>query len=191
VVGSAGGLALLYAAGDTPGKQKNGSFAVIFRDSVLPSDVESVRRLTVAAGVFRPAEIDVAVELVQERLQRGTVSGYEFLFAVDEDSPPFDARPIGYVCYGHIAVTVASYDLYWIVVDPRSQGRGVGRALVRAMQERIARKGGKRIFIETSSLPSYSVTRAFYERCGYRLEARIANFYASGDDKLIYGMELQ
>ena len=34
---------------------------------------------------------------------------------------------IGYVCYGPIACTVGSFDLYWIAVDRRrARGRGSG-----------------------------------------------------------------
>ena len=34
---------------------------------------------------------------------------------------------VGYACYGPIACTVASYDLYWIAVDPQFQRHGIGQ----------------------------------------------------------------
>ena len=33
---------------------------------------------------------------------------------------------------------------------------------------------------------AYARTRAFYERSGFRCEAQLADFYASGDDRVIY-----
>jgi hypothetical protein len=42
------------------------------------------------------------------------------------------------------------------------------------------------VYVETSGRRDYAPTRAFYERAGYRPEARLADFYAPGDDKWIY-----
>lgn len=36
----------------------------------------------------------------------------------------------------------------------------------------------------------YAPTRKFYTSLGYAEEARLADFYAPGDDKVIYGMRL-
>lgn len=33
---------------------------------------------------------------------------------------------------------------------------------------------------------SRPITRAFYRRLGYRPEARIANFYQPGEDKIVF-----
>jgi hypothetical protein len=46
--------------------------------------------------------------------------------------------------------------------------------------------GGTRIYIETSHRADYEATRGFYERCGYRLEAVLADYYAPGDGRAIY-----
>jgi ribosomal protein S18 acetylase RimI-like enzyme len=153
---------------------------VEFRENVLPSDCEAVRWLATATGMFRLNEIDVAVELVQERLRLGAASGYHFVFAES------GRKTIGYVCYGPITVTLHSYDLYWIVVDPSCQGQGVGRLLLEQAERRIAEMGGRQIYIETSGQAIYAPTQRFYDRCGYELTATIRDFYAPGDDKLIY-----
>jgi D-alanine-D-alanine ligase len=155
-----------------------------FRDNVIATDPEAVRAIVSSTGMFRPNEVDVAVELVEERLQRGESSGYHFVFACD------DARVIGYICYGHISVTLHSYDLYWIVVDPTRQGQGLGRQLLREAEERIAALGGRQIYIETSGQDIYVPTRRFYDRCQYQLVATVPDFYAPGDDKLIYVRKL-
>ena len=42
------------------------------------------------------------------------------------------------------------------------------------------------MYIETSNRPQYASTRAFYERCGYVCEAVLRDFYAPGDDKVIF-----
>lgn len=151
-----------------------------FREELLPSDAGAVRRLVTATGMFRPHEVDVAVELVDEALNRGEASGYYFIFAEQA------GQVMGYGCYGPITVTTHSYDLYWIVVDPSQQGKGLGRDLLQRAEQRIAGRGGRQVYIETSGQETYLPTRRFYERCGYELEATIRDFYAPGDDKLIY-----
>ncbi len=129
--------------------------------------------------------MDIAVELFDERLARGDASGYRFVIADDRDG-----RMIGWANFGPISCTLGSFDLYWIVVDPAHQGRGLGRALVREVERRAASDGGRRIYIETSSLPKYDPTRRFYLSCGYTLEATLAEFYAPGDAKQVYAKAL-
>ncbi len=158
---------------------------VELRDAVRPADVQAVREIVASTGFFAPHEIDIAVELVEERLDRGEASGYYFIFADVDD------RPIGYACYGPIGCTVGSFDLYWIVVQAASRGRGLGRRLLREVERRVALAGGRRLFVETSSRELYKPTRQFYERSGYTEEARLEDFYAPGDAKVIYACSLK
>ncbi len=154
------------------------------RDTVIVEDRQAVRRIIQATGFFRPDEVDVAVELVDTRLEKADASGYDFLFAEQ------GGVVIGYACYGPIACTLGSYDLYWIAVDPAMQGCGIGRLLLTEVEQRIAKAGGRHIYIETSGRSQYAPTRIFYQRCGYELAAVLTNFYDCNDDKVIWRKEL-
>lgn len=153
---------------------------ITLRDTLEPRDRDAVRAIVESTGFFRPDEVAIAVELVDECLSRGPSSGYHFVFAER------DGAVAGYACYGPIACTSASYDLYWIAVDPQFQRHGIGRVLLADVETRITAAGGERVYIDTSGRPQYAPTRAFYERNGFRCEARLADFYAPGDDRLIY-----
>jgi GNAT superfamily N-acetyltransferase len=155
-----------------------------FRDDVRPDDCRTVKALIERTGYFRADEIDIAVELVEERLVRGAASGYEFVFA------EINETLVGYACFGPIPCTAASFDLYWIAVDPRQQRSGIGRALVEAVEQRVIARGGKRLYIDTSGKDQYSPTRAFYERNGFYCDARLRDFYEPGDDRVIYAKAL-
>lgn len=153
--------------------------ACSIRDAVRPADGATVRAIVASTGYFAPAEIDVAAELIDDRIAKGERSDYHFIFAER------DGRTIGYACYGEIACTVGSYDLYWIAVHDEHRGGGVGRLLLHEAERRIAARGGRRIYVETSSRPQYEPTRRFYLKCGYKVEATLEDFYARGDGKVI------
>lgn len=150
------------------------------RDRLHPDDAGHIERMVQATGFFSSEEQAIARELADERLQRGAASGYYFLLA------DHGQKLLGYSCYGPIPGTRSAWDLYWIVVDPASQGLGIGRQLLVATEQAIRAQRGTGIYIETSSKPRYAPTRAFYERCGYTLIGSFDNFYAPGDAKYTY-----
>jgi ribosomal protein S18 acetylase RimI-like enzyme len=153
---------------------------LIFRENVLPDDSSTVRAIVASSGFFYDHEIEVAVELVDERLQKGLRSGYHFLFAEQE------GRTIGYSCYGEIACTDGSYDLYWIAVHNDCRNQGIGKVLLQKTETLIAGLKGRIIWVETSGQKKYLSTRKFYLRSGYQEEAVLKGFYGPDDDKVIY-----
>lgn len=156
------------------------SSQLIWRSAVTEADIAKVRALVVATGFFTPEEEDIAAELVEERLQRGAASGYEFVLAEQ------DGRLAGYACFGPIAGTQSSFDLFWIAVDPGRQGSGIGRAVLAKAEDAMRAMGATRHYAETSSTKRYAPTRAFYVRAGLREVANIADFYSPGDGKVVY-----
>jgi acetoin utilization deacetylase AcuC-like enzyme/ribosomal protein S18 acetylase RimI-like enzyme len=155
-----------------------------FRYDPVPADMEAIRHLVTATGFFREDEVEIAVELVRERLEKGPASGYHFVMASKA------GRLAGYGCYGPIPCTVAAYDIYWIAVSPEFQGKGLGQVLLTRMEQQIIDAGGRAIYVETASQTKYAPTRAFYERCGYTVAATLPDFYSPGDDKVIYSKPL-
>jgi ribosomal protein S18 acetylase RimI-like enzyme len=153
---------------------------ITFREDVKPTDAQAIRDITKSTGFFADHEIDVAVELLDERIAKGTRSGYFFLFAEE------NARPIGYACFGPIACTLASYDLYWIAVHSDFRGQGIGSILMTESERIIREMGGERVYIETSSREQYGSTRGFYLHCECEEDAILEDFYGPGDSKVIY-----
>ncbi len=153
---------------------------ITFRETVVPCDAGAVGEIVESTGFFNPEEVAIARELVEERLRHGAPSGYHFLFAEGK------GRVLGYTCYGHIAGTQSSYDLYWIAVHRTAHRAGLGTQLMAATETIIARLGGRRVYAETSSREQYAPTRHFYERCGYTPESVNTDFYGPGDSKVTY-----
>ncbi|MBN2425738.1 MAG: GNAT family N-acetyltransferase [Calditrichaceae bacterium] len=153
---------------------------VVFRDTVCKQDEENVRNIVASTGFFSQEEIDIAVELVTERLEKGLASGYHFIFAEVEN------RTVGYTCFGPIPATKLSYDLYWIAVHANMRGSGIGKKLMTESEKAIAGLGGNRVYIETSGRDQYIPTRQFYLTCDYTEAAVLDDFYAPGDAKYLY-----
>jgi len=146
---------------------------------VLPAHRTRLREILVATNSFRDEEIGVALELLDE----GEPS-YRFVGAFADDTL------IGYACYGATPGTDRTWDLYWIAVHPEFQGCGGGSVLLREVEHRLRGHQARMLVIETSSRTDYEGTRSFYQRQQYVLASATADFYAAGDDRLVYTKRL-
>jgi ribosomal protein S18 acetylase RimI-like enzyme len=141
------------------------------------ADRRRIEEITRAVLVFRDDEVPVALEVFD-----GAVGGSPDYIAL---GATVDERLVGWICWGPTPCTLGTYDLYWMAVDPALQGSGIGAALVREMEGRLA-GSARLIVVETAGRPDYRPTRAFYEARGYRKAAIIPDFYAPGDDQVVY-----
>jgi ribosomal protein S18 acetylase RimI-like enzyme len=151
---------------------------LVFRN-LRSADISALTKIVRETHCFTEAEVAVAVELMED-----TTGYYQFIVAEEKGTV------VGYSCYGHIAVTEASYDLYWIVVAPNAQAKGVGKKLMAETEQRIKAAGGGRVYAETSSQEKYLPTQHFYERCGFKKEAELKDFYRTGDNRLTFAKVL-
>ena len=150
-----------------------------------PENRARLAELLVNTRAFHADEVEVALSLFDLAHDvGGTDTGdappdYEFVGAFEEE------RLIGYACFGPTPATEGTHDLYWLAVDPAAQGRGVGRALVREVERKLIGRAGRLLVVETSSRPDYASTRQFYARNGYTEAARVRDFYAPADDRIL------
>lgn len=152
-----------------------------FRTQLKPTDAKFIGEILQSTGFFYDYEIDIALELVAENLEKGEdKSGYIFIVAEKDD------MPCGFACYGKTPCTADSFDLYWIAVHQNQKGAGIGKVLLKMVEEGIAMLGGKSIWVETSSRPLYEPTRMFYLKTGYQLISQLPDFYGENDHKNIF-----
>jgi GNAT superfamily N-acetyltransferase len=154
-------------------------------DATRREDVEAILAISRGVGVFDAEEVATVGELLDDYFDRGAQhSGYYFLTC------RLDGRVAGFACYGPRALTFGTYDLYWIATDKALSGRGVGGALLQAVAHDVRALGGRMVVAETSGREEYAPTRRFYETHGYERAAAITDFYAPGDDLVIYVQHL-
>ena len=137
---------------------------------------ERLREILDATAVFRPSEVSVALELFDDALS----GDYEFLGGFEDDDL------VAYACFGATPGTDRTFDLYWIAVHPTAQGHGAGSRVLAGVEQRLRARDARLLIVETSSRAEYAPTRRFYTGRGYREVARMLDFYAPCDDRVIY-----
>jgi ribosomal protein S18 acetylase RimI-like enzyme len=83
-----------------------------------------------------------------------------------------------------------TWNMLALAVLPSSQRQGAGRAIVGQLEKRLRDAGYRLLIAETSGTAEFETARAFYRRCGYAEEARIRDFWAAGNDKIVYSKAL-
>jgi ribosomal protein S18 acetylase RimI-like enzyme len=151
----------------------------------LPEDTPALKQLTAGTGVFKPFEVEVLQEVLDDYHARSEDSQHVAIVAEDE------GRIVGYAYYAPDIMTDRTWDLYWIAVAKDIQAKGVGSALMRFVEDDVLKRNGRILLIETTSMPHSELTRKFYRKQGYAVAGTIKDFYADGDDKVIYRKRLQ
>ena len=147
--------------------------------AVRASDRAAIEDFLRASENFTAEEVETALELIDEALAGDPEYIVNVLSAAD-------GRILGYECHGPASLTDGTYDLYWIAVDKKTHARGVGSELLKYVESDIRRAGGRQLLIETSSLPHYELTRKFYLKHGYEKACVQPDYYADGDDMVVF-----
>ncbi|HEV8197838.1 MAG TPA: N-acetyltransferase [Gemmatimonadales bacterium] len=153
---------------------------------LLATDRARVEAMTRASPLFRPEEVLVALDVFDAATGNGRRRDPDY-YTAGADA---DGVLVGWVCWGPTPCTIGTYDMYWIVVDPPWQGKGIGGALVREMERQLHGKA-RLIVVETAGRADYAPTRAFYAAHGYRVGATIADYYSDGDDLVTFVKRIQ
>jgi ribosomal protein S18 acetylase RimI-like enzyme len=154
--------------------------------ALVERDREKLYSILVETQVFTREEIKVAMELIDIVLRDPNQEDYKIDCMADNND-----QAIGYICYGPVPMTEGTFDLYWIVVDPRSQGQGIGSKLLHFLEEMIRERRGRMILIDTSSIIQYEKTQKFYFRHGFQEVARVPDYYHPGNDRITFCKRLK
>lgn len=146
-----------------------------------PDDRPALASILDSIPGFNEEDAAIALELLDIYLNQPAQKDYVFFTALDQEG-----QVSGFLCWGPTPLTLGTFDLYWIVVAPRSFGKGVGKLLLDRFEGAVRELGGRLIVIETSSAPGYSQARRFYLKHNYQLAETLRDFYQPGEDRLTY-----
>ena len=173
----------------------------IFVGDMSPKNRPRVREILAATRLFRGDEIEVAIELFDSAF--GVPGGADAARDEVTVTPPASSdyffvgaftpeeELAGFACYGPTPGADRTYDLYWIAVDPATQGSGCGTILLNEVERRLQGLNARMVVVETSSRSDYGNTRGFYAHRGYVEAARARDFYAPADDRITFTKRLQ
>lgn len=153
-----------------------------------PTDRAELLSLAVGTGLFAEAEAEALLGGLLTKYFAGSL-GADHAIVVWAPAP--DASPLGWVYFAEDEHAPGIWNLWWIGVHPANHGAGIGTALLQFVERAVATAAGRLLVIETSALPALAATRTFYAQRGYRECGRVPDFYASGDDKVIFARQVE
>ncbi len=143
-------------------------------------DTPHLLKLTDETGVFKPHEIEALNEVLSDYHAVSKEHGH--IAVTFEDN----GHILGYAYYAPAAMTDRTWYLYWIAVKRDIHAKGIGGKLLRHAEDDIRKHDGRVLFIETSSLPHYELTRRFYLKHGYDITGVLRDYYSDGDDMVVF-----
>ncbi len=144
-----------------------------------PNDKKALMAIAEAIGLFSAQELEELGRILAEYFD-GNLGRNHFWITYN------DSEPVGVAYYAPEPYTDGTWNLYFIAVHPDRQGEGIGTKLLHYVQQMLVSRGERILLVETSGLPKFQRTRAFYLKDGFNEEARIREFYKAGDDKIIF-----
>jgi ribosomal protein S18 acetylase RimI-like enzyme len=142
-------------------------------------DLNGVRLVLDSTGLFPSSMVADMAELF--------LSGHAqhlWLVAVSGD------QTLGFAYCEPERMTEGTYNLLAIAVSTDRQRSGIGAALIRHVENDVRDRNGRLLLVETSTDSDQDGARAFYLKDGFTEEARIRDFYAPGQTKIVFWKEL-
>jgi len=130
-----------------------------------------------SSGQFDPDSIAYVMQTLESHLQN---PGEEIWFTA------VDKEPVGFAYCAPEPVTSGTWNLLMLWTKEGFEGKGLGKSLVSAIENELNNRDARLLIVETSQLPEFEAARNFYEKYGFTLEAEVKDFFAAGDNKLIY-----
>lgn len=101
-----------------------------------------------------------------------------------------DNQAVG-LCYAKSEdLTDGTWNMLALGVLEANRASNIGRTIVQSLETKLAAAGSRLLIVDTSSSDDFAAARAFYNAIGYAQEARIADYWAQGDDKIIFTKSL-
>ncbi|HXV94485.1 MAG TPA: GNAT family N-acetyltransferase [Pseudonocardia sp.] len=146
---------------------------------ITSDDTPAVVSLAVSSGLFAPDDAEFIEQMMADYFGSKGDDGH--MCVIDEED-----EPLAVAYYEPARAADRTWYLTMIAVRGDRQGRGHGAALMRYVEEDLRARGQRLLLVETSGVPGFERTRAFYAKLGYEQEARVRDYYEPGDDMILF-----
>ncbi len=147
--------------------------------SVTPADLPAVVGIAIASGLFASSDDGFLNQMMNDYFAVNLADGHQCVIDVTD-------QPLGVAYFAPAKATAGTWYLTMIAVIADQQGKGRGATLLRHVEATLRSSGERLLLVETSGLPSFEQTRAFYKKCGYTEEARVRDYFEAGDDMVLF-----
>jgi ribosomal protein S18 acetylase RimI-like enzyme len=154
-----------------------------------PEDTEVFLDMATACGLFSLDVMATAEDMAWESAYGDGREAHTFLRASTNECG--QEKTVGFICYGPIPYWPERHELYGITVDPQYHRKGIGTALLAEMEKRVARAGGKQIFLETGSDYRFEGAQSFYEANGFEHERRYIKQFVPAEGGSVYRRDVE
>ncbi|MFK7869000.1 MAG: GNAT family N-acetyltransferase [Roseobacter sp.] len=137
---------------------------------IVPADLPQLAEVVDAAGLF-PGE-----------LLAGMVADKEAALWL---AASVEGRAVGLCFTEPEDFAPGVWNMRALGVDPALHRQGVGAALVTTTEGMLRKKATRLVIVETSDAAEFEGARRFYQSQHYQCAARIPNFWAPGEAKVI------
>ena len=148
--------------------------------AITPQENDCVVAAIVSSTLFEPGDAEMLASLLADHHADGRGDGQRWLVDVE------DAEITGTVMYRPIEAADRAWDLTLIAVRGDRQGAGVGRRLMAHVEHELWEEDQRTLMVQTSGLPRFARTRAFYRRLGYTERGRVPDYWEAGDDMVLF-----
>lgn len=140
-----------------------------------------------STGMFAPDELGWLKSQIEQFVAGAAAQGGRWVVDPQGDDIVGAAHyaPDGTYEPAHFADDDTVWNLYFLGTSPAVRGQGRGRRLLEHAEGQARARGGRRLIIETSSMPAFEPARTLYAAHGYTEYIRVDDAYGPGDDKIV------
>ena len=150
----------------------------------MENGVKQHLNIALSTDIFKPHEIDVLREVLYDFKRAPEVDYYMFEEKVN-------GTVVGFIIFGKVPLTTLAWEIYWLVVDKKFQGKGYGRRLIQRVEEFLLHRDSPVVLrVETSTRKEYAHARNLYTNQRFNEAGRIPDFYEPGDDLVVFYKKL-
>lgn len=143
---------------------------------VIKEDVSGLKEVLDSSGLFPSEYLD---DMISDFFTNPETQAIWFT-CITDNKP----SAIGYCAPEKL--TNGTYNLYAIAVRKELQGKGIGKTMMKFIEELLKKTNKRVLIIDTSSDQHYELTRKFYKDLNYIQEAVIKDFWNEGEDKITF-----
>ena len=149
----------------------------------VPADTPALVEMARQTGAYSAEEIQDLHDRLDSYPARHAAEDHQALTC------DVNGRPAGVAYYAPVAMTDRTWSLYWLVA-PTGPGPDVADRLLRHAEQEVRGRGGRLLVFEASSRSAQEPVRQLLAAKGYRPGAVLPDFYADGEDQIIFRKRL-